>query len=420
MRRRYLSVAGCTLLLIASLLVIALECQGSFFGGDTKIESAVSEGLQCTPTLPQEHPASNPYTTVVEPFDLVVPSGNRVYGLIRRPNPAFYPGLCFPAVVFVPGGINPGRMEIRGEEAILAAAAGMVVIAFNAEGRVSAVPGDLLSEGDEDYNGYRQQDSLCAIVSYAMNLPYVISGNVGIKTQSYGITMGAGCAGRHPEISIKYLVDGEGPPNSFVTSHEPLALDGNDKYELVHGIMGYYSTYRSPLPDTLAFWEEREAERFIGTFRGRYLRLQAQWDHAQPPASEAEIPTYHQPPLWWHNKHTADMVNAAVAGGVPWVRVNLPEQGNAVNATYDLSNHGVSVHGGQVFYMQTNPPQPTSPPGSLAKPAYIPGLLSEGQPWGVLAILEMARMARMKRSHGWPFPIGTGDNPVAIPKKINR
>ena len=63
-------------------------------------------------------------------------------------------------------------------------------------------------------------------------------------------------------------------------------------------------------------------------------------------------------------KHTADAVNAAVAGGVPWVRVNLPGQGNAVNATYDADH----------------------------PPVFLPGKLSD-KPWAVLAVLEMARMA---------------------------
>ena len=40
------------------------------------------------------------------------------------------------------------------------------------------------------------------------------------------------------------------------------------------------------------------------------------------------------------------MVNAAIAGGVPWVRVNLEEQGNTLNATYDLNNRPTFVPGG--------------------------------------------------------------------------
>jgi hypothetical protein len=57
------------------------------------------------------------------------------------------------------------------------------------------------------------------------------------------------------------------------------------------------------------------------------------------------------------------MVNAAVTGGVPWVRVNLAEQGNIINATYDADN----------------------------QPVYLPGRLAD-KAWAVLAVLEMARM----------------------------
>jgi hypothetical protein len=200
-----------------------------------------------------------------------------------------------------------------------------------------------------------------------MGLSYVIPDNVGISTQSYGITMGAGCAGRHPEIPIKYIVDGEGPPDSFVTCHELSLLDtdpSNDKVELVYDIMGeHYSIYRDPSPENQAFWEEREAIRFIGGYRGHYLRLQATWDHSQQPQTEAEVAIFYLPPLWWQNKHTTDIVNAAVAGGVPWVRVNLAEQGNPVNATYDIDH----------------------------PPVYLPGQLADA-PWAVRAIIEMTLM----------------------------
>ncbi|MBC8274101.1 MAG: hypothetical protein H8E40_03940 [Chloroflexi bacterium] len=113
----------------------------------------------------------------------------------------------------------------------------------------------------------------------------------------------------------------------------------------------------------MVFWKEREADKFIGKFQGKYLRLQATWDHSQPPNKLSEIPLFHKPPLWWQGKHTADMVNAAVNGGVPWVRVNLPEQGNHVNKTYDADH----------------------------QPVYLPGELKD-KPWSVRAVLEMARM----------------------------
>jgi len=321
----------------------------------------------CAPTLPEESVGEKAYDTILEEFEIVAPSGNTLYGMIRRPDPAKYSDKCFAAVVLVPGGINPGRMAALADEAKMLSAAGMVVITFNADGRVdSRTPDDKRSEGTEDTNGFRNQDGLCAITEYAMALPYVVAGNVGISSQSYGITMAAGCIGRHPDLPVKYLVDGEGPPDSFVTCKEPWGLDGdpsNDEVETIFGILGRYSTYHDPSPENAAFWAEREAIRFIGAFRGRYLRMQATWDHAQPPSDESGVAAFTLPPMWWQNKHAMDIVNAAVLGGVPWVRVNLPEQGNAVNATFDMSR----------------------------PPVYLPGMLEE-KPWKVRAVLEMARM----------------------------
>ena len=57
--------------------------------------------------------------------------------------------------------------------------------------------------------------------------------------------MAAGCIGRYPSIPVKYLVDGEGPPNSFVTCHEPRALvegPSDEKLQAVFGIFGRYSS----------------------------------------------------------------------------------------------------------------------------------------------------------------------------------
>jgi len=349
--------------ILACITIVLASCAPPSDRATLTIDSIVHE---CSPTLPSEGPVTEPYETVVEEFEMLAPSGNRIYGMIRRPDPALYPDLCFAAVISVPGGINPGRMGAVGWEARTLAGAGMVVVNFNAEGRVDVSPDDIASEGSEDYNGFRQQDGLCALVQYTIDLPYVISNNVGIRTQSFGISMGAGCAGRNPEIPVKYIVDGEGPPSSYVTCHEPLALDAdpsNDKHDIVLGILGHYSTARDDSPENLAFWDERDAIRFIGDFNGRYLRLQAEWDHSQPPSSAAQIPIFELPPLWWQNKHTTDIVNAAVEGGVPWVRVNLPEQGNAVNATYDEST----------------------------RPVFLPGWLAD-RPVAVRAIIEMARM----------------------------
>jgi len=315
-------------------------------------------------------PPGPPYETVIEPFEVLGPMGNTIHGQIRRPDPALYPGSVFPAVILVPGGINPGRMEVHGADARALSEQGMVVVCFNAEGRIDTLaPDDLRSEGAEDFNGFRHQEGLANLIEYVAVLDYVDETNIGLKSQSYGITMAAGCVGRYPDLPIRYLIDGEGPPIGFVTCHGPRFLAGDvQKYNTVLGIFGRLATWQAASQENLDWWYEREAINFIGQFRGSYLRLQATWDHAQPPESQAEIATYHHPggwpgggPAWWHNKHTIDIVNAAIAGGVPWVRVNLPPQKNAVNATYDASN----------------------------PPTYLPGRLAD-QPWAVRAILEMS------------------------------
>lgn len=325
----------------------------------------------CGSFTPQVKANPNAFETVVESLSIKAPSGNTIYALIRRPAAEGSPDTCFPAVVLVPGGINPGRMLAFSKDAETLAGSGMVVVTFNAEGRVDDSPDDLLSEGTEDFNGFRQQDGLCALVEYVMELPYVSADNVGIATQSYGITMGAGCAGRYLDIPIKYLVDGEGPADSFTTCHGPRFLAGDmSKYDTVKRLFGRLATWQDDSAENTAWWSEREAVRFIGDFNGYYLRLQAEWDHAQPPENPTQIEDFYHPegwpsggPAWWQNKHAADMVNAAVAGGVPWVRVNLEAQGNPINATYSFDE----------------------------KPFYLPGYLAE-QPWSVRAILEMVNL----------------------------
>ena len=340
-------------------------------GENSSSMDGADPGATYIPTLPNERPDEGVlYASVLEEFSIVNSDGNTIYGLIRRPDPVLYPASSFAAVIKVPGGINPGRSEVLTVEAIALAEAGMVVVGFNAEGRLdSRNPDDIQSEGEEDYNGYRNQDTLAEIFLYVEELPYVIPYNIGIRTQSYGITMGAGCVARHPEIPVKYIVDGEGPSASFVTVQEPWALYSpsghpfHDKYETVYEILGHYSTYRDPSQENLAFWGEREAVRFIGAFDGMYLRLQAEWDHSQPPSQASEINMCHDPPTWWQCKHACDMANAAVQGGVPWVRVNFPEQGNEVNDTFGPDN----------------------------LPGFLPGELNSDPMIPVRAVLEMAR-----------------------------
>lgn len=361
-----------TMLLILLLSGMITSCQNP-----ARIDQEQPETMITRDVFPYDPTdQKDAYQTILEEFSIQNRHGEEIQGIIRRPDPDLYPKMRFAAVIKVPGGINPGRSEALTPEAIALAEAGMVVITFNAEGRFdSRNPDDIPSQGTENYNGFENQDTLAEIFEYTAQLPYVISDNVGIRSQSYGITMAAGCAARHPELMIKYIVDGEGPPNSFVTVQEPRAIFSppghpfQDKYQTVYGILGHFSLQRDPSDENQAFWEEREAIHFIGSFNGMYLRLQGEWDHSQPPGTPDEIETFHQPPIWWQGKHTCDIVNAALDGGAPWVRVNLSEQGNPVNARCAVDK----------------------------MPVFIPGELNNNPLLPVAAVIEMARAEAVRR-----------------------
>jgi hypothetical protein len=130
-------------------------------------------------------------------------------------------------------------------------------------------------------------------------------------------------------------LDVEGPDNSYVTSFEPWALDGNptnDKQQVAFNMFGHWSVFRDPSPQNVAWWQEREALRYIGQLRCAYMRVQAEWDHAQPP--NLQWPGFDYPPRWFPRKHTVDMINAATNGTTPWTRVNGSSLGNEPNRTY--------------------------------------------------------------------------------------
>ncbi len=269
-------------------------------------------------------------TEVIEGYLVTAPNGNRLWTKIIQPRAELYPEETFPAVVDVSGGLNPGEGG-----ALYVARDGFVEFHFNAEGRGMAHP----SEGQEDHNGFIHQDDLNAIIEFAHSRSNVTQNNLGVITHSYGITMGAGCLGRYPDLRVKYFIDVEGPSESFVTCKEPWALDddpSNDQHEFIYSMFGHYSTYRDSSAENMAWWGEREATRFMGDIRCRYLRIQAEWDHAQPP--NGQWPGFDYPPLWYQNKHAIDPVNLATEGVSPWTRVNGFPLGNPPNTTYSREN----------------------------------------------------------------------------------
>ena len=199
----------------------------------------------------------------------------------------------YPALVLVPGGIGGSTGVIN--EATQISNAGIVAVIFDADGRGK-------STGQEDYNGFKQQDGLTAVVRFAATLSQVDPKQIGMATFSYGITMGSGALARYPDVPIKFLIDWEGPANRNYTSG--CRTDSNPKIQW------------QPCTDN-AWWVEREAVNFIGKLRVPYQRIQSEKDHVQP-----------------NNNHAIDMINAAIQGGVPYVRLN----NLAPSQKYDIKN----------------------------------------------------------------------------------
>ncbi len=200
-----------------------------------------------------------------------------------------------PALVLVPGGIGWGGNFLGSpNQAQQLADAGFVVVVFDPDGRGK-------SGGREDFDGHVHQDGLAAVVRFAAGLDEVDAGRIGIVTYSYGITMGSGALARHADLPVKFLIDWEGPAdrNTTTTGCDLAKAQGKIQWQ--------------PCTDQ-AFWSEREAVNFVGKMRVPYQRIQSQKDHVQP-----------------SNKHAVDLINAAVKGGVPWVRLN----DYAPNQTYD-------------------------------------------------------------------------------------
>lgn len=205
-----------------------------------------------------------------------------------------------PALVLVPGGSGDSSPFLRpgpgGSTVQVINQAGYAAVVFDSDGRGQ-------SGGTEDYDGFIHQDGLAEVIRFAAALPGIDAAQIGLVTYSYGITMGAGALARHPDLPVKFLIDWEGPANRSDTG-------GCDSAGL-----GHLKQVASCADES--FWSQREASAFIGQIRVLYQRIQSEKDHVQP-----------------DNAHALLMVNNAVTGGVPWVRLN----DEPPNQTYDAAN----------------------------------------------------------------------------------
>jgi hypothetical protein len=244
--------------------------------------------------------------TIEEVLVLNPTSGVELRTVIVYPD-EFTSGGSFPGVVLVPGGSGTSENFLSNGYALSLADNGVVAIAFDPDGRGESTNGGTYTT--EDYNGFIQQDGLQAILQHVAAIPGIDPENLGVESRSYGITMAAGCLGRHPNAPrVKFLLEWEGPADRTDTAqpngHVPVSTDDDE------------------------FWWEREPGNFIDDFGGFVIFMQSEDDHVQP-----------------DNEHTILLNNRAVhesfggAGTALWTRINLADgpAGNTPNTVYDAT-----------------------------------------------------------------------------------
>jgi pimeloyl-ACP methyl ester carboxylesterase len=216
-------------------------------------------------------------------------SGVELFTTVMLPDD--WDGQPLPTLVIIPGGDDDSSGIIEGGIGQRATERGYAVVAFDADGRGR-------SGGEESYNGFTHQDGLAAVITFAADLPAVDADRIGLMSFSYGVTIASGVLARYPELPVRFFIDWEGPA---------------DRYDTTVGCKPS-PAYDWPACEDDAAWAEREALTFIREVQVPYQRVQNQKDHVQPDVS-----------------HAVYMVNAAVEGAPPWVRLN----DHSPNQTYD-------------------------------------------------------------------------------------
>ncbi len=210
---------------------------------------------------------------------------------------------------------------------------------------------DFKSEGEENFNGFIHQEDLRRVIQDAQGRTNVDLNCIGVISFSYGISMAAGCLGRNKDLPIKFLIDIEGPSDSYVIMGDPWLLDNNDQNDItdeLYILFDHMSTEMDSSASNRKWWSEREALRFISSIKATYMRIQAFWDHMQPPNQEYPL-EFDKPSKWYQNKHAIDMLNAATDGKTPWTRMNGKDLENKVNTLYSRENQPVYHSGGFDF-----------------------------------------------------------------------
>lgn len=221
---------------------------------------------------------SNPQSSDGEYFVTNPSSGSQTFVKVLSA------GESSPTLFLIPGGQGASNDFLtKKKDAQTLVEKGFTVVLFDPEGRGR-------SEGEEDYNGFTTQDGLAEVIEFAKALPEVDPEKMGMVSFSYGVTMASGFLARYPDIGIDFLIDWEGP------------IDRNDTGSCDSDKTGHIKTESCDDED---FWSEREALTFIKEIKVPYWRIQSEKDHAQPDVLSA-----------------VRIVNAAMQGKSPWVRLN--------------------------------------------------------------------------------------------------
>ena len=266
------------------------------------VESAHAETtVLCDGPVDNESSGAALFSTVPK-SELVNPVSGAIFPvyLIQPDN-----GLSsYKSMILVPGGTGGAAGLIGRAEQLRSV--GILSILFDPDGRG-------LAEGQEDQGGSIHQAALAEVIRMAAELPCVDNAYLGIFTNSYGITMGAGALAAEPDLPATFLVDWEGPANRNDTG-------GCDDSNTGH-LQGWrYERDGEVIEvtcDDEVFWSEREASTSIRNVEVPYLRLQSRRDHVQP-----------------DHAHTILMINEALSGKVPSITLNYHEQVQQLEGTH--------------------------------------------------------------------------------------
>ena len=271
--------------------------------GNTLISGDSTGVIELTPEKAIVWRYPHTVAVVVETLRVLNPtSGCSLYVHIHRPAYAG-PAYRVPGVVFVPGGMGFGSEFDTTALPDGIASDGFAFLHFDPDGR------GLSGACPENYGGYVHQDGMHACMSLLASRDYVDTSRLGVYTQSYGITMGSGMIARYAEPRVKFLLDFEGPA---------------DRYQTCVDSGGFVPVP----PDSDAFWQEREAGRFMRQVTSAYLRMQPQTDSN---------------PMLADNRHAIQLIDSATsvarggAGISAWTRANDSVM-NPANRVYSLSD----------------------------------------------------------------------------------